>query len=307
MNTNIKIGLILLIPALLGACDGKQQSSLVSEEAEESDSLISEVRPAEMDIEKDNWGKAVLIETFLKGYHPRWLQEGETVIYSNENFQGLWKSDLAGKNKIILSEDRGAGFAYAIKDGKLAYKGKNMAEVMLVDLHGESHEPVPAPDYDSPANWLQDGKEVAVKISTDLNSIILLKSGEEIDMQPLGISNYILAEISPHSEQILVKAAGKTVVISDFEGVILRELGDWDSAFWMSDQLIVFIERKDDGEQVLSSRIGLMDLANNNTYYIESPEGNLIESVSGMPGGNILIGHLADGTIFSVAKVKQLD
>ena len=113
-------------------------------------------------------------------------------------------------------------------------------------------------------------------------------------------SRYIWVSLSPDSKKILFTAAGKGTYICDLKGKILASLGYLNAPVWFNNEYVVGMEDKDDGHQVISSKIVMMSVANNTKTEI-STTGKIAMYPTASGKANRIAYHCENGEIENIS------
>ena len=226
-------------------------------------------------------------------YYPQANPSGENILFTTENYSGIWLySNINGSLKKVVEAD-GSGYEPRFSgDGEQIVYRKNeylknlkYSTLQKVDLNTMKNETIEnrARSITYPLNKTSDllsyvvDKQLQVKnISNDLlksevlvsnvvtieNSDMVLYSNEgRIVYTPLGKGNYLWPSISPDGTKLHFTFAGKGTFITDFNGNIISELGNAHYPNWSNDgKWIVYMEDYDDGYNVTDSEIFIVSV-----------------------------------------------
>lgn len=181
------------------------------------------------------------------GYEPQFSTDNARVFYrkttleNNRRFNSVQSYDLKAKRSTeLLAPQRTLNKIYPLNNGVIAFAGRNILRATAV-------KSTAAP--------------VVVSANEDLK--IMLYNGKIKYLNPLNMPEprYIWVSLSPDSKKILFTAAGKGTFICDLNGKILHSLGSINAPVWFNNDYVVAMEDKDDGHQVISSKIVLISIA----------------------------------------------
>ena len=101
-------------------------------------------------------------------------------------------------------------------------------------------------------------------LSTQNFQLMMTQNGKTREFMPLGKNyRYIWASMSPDASKVLFYCSGKGAYVCNTDGTALIALGRYMAPKWMSNDLIVAMDCKDDGEIFTSSEIVVLDLSGN--------------------------------------------
>lgn len=192
------------------------------------------------------------------GYEPQFSTDNARVFYrkttleNNRRFNSVQSYDLKAKRSTeLLAPQRTLNKIYPLNNGVIAFAGKNILRATAV-------KSTAAP--------------VVVSANEDLK--IMLYNGKITYLNPLNMPEprYIWVSLSPDSKKILFTAAGKGTFICDLNGKILHSLGSINAPVWFNSDYVVAMEDKDDGHQVISSKIVLISVAKKTKTEISTPD-----------------------------------
>ncbi len=181
------------------------------------------------------------------GYEPQFSTDNTRIFYrkttfeNNRRFNSVQSYDLKAKRSTeLLAPQRTLSKIYPLNNGVIAFAGKNILRATAV-------KSTAAP--------------VVVSANEDLK--IMLYNGKISYLNPLNMPEprYIWVSLSPDSKKILFTAAGKGTFICDLNGKILHSLGSINAPVWFNNDYVVAMEDKDDGHQVISSKIVMISIA----------------------------------------------
>lgn len=180
------------------------------------------------------------------GYEPQFTVDNSQIVYrkttfeNNRRFNALVSFNLKSKqSKLLLAPQRVLNKTYATPDAVIAFAGKNILR------SSASKTSVPS---------------IMVSSTEDLK--IMLFDGKISYLNPLEMTEprYIWVSLSPDKSRILFTAAGKGTFICDLKGNVVCSLGRLNAPVWYNNQWVVAMEDKDDGHQIISSKIVLFSL-----------------------------------------------
>ena len=223
-----------------------------------------------------------------KFFYPQVSPTGENIIFTSENYDGIWiYNNSNGKIEKIV-ETGGAGYEpkFSANGYQIVYRENEFinnlkySSIHKIDLQSKNDEILenktrnltpPLESTTKAAAYVIDEKLVIKNISGDLQKIdnsdervvtiensdmVIYLNGERIVYTPLGDGNYLWPSISPSGTKLLFTLAGKGTYITDFDGNTISELGNAHYPSWSNDgKWIVYMEDHDDGYIVTASEI----------------------------------------------------
>ena len=215
--------------------------------------------------------------------------QGDYILVTTDYNQGLTKFDLGTGAMQVITKAPGAGFDAKISsDGNTivyrekstknhlqlsAVKSKNLAtgtEQQLVKptrhLQGvalDGNTAVAINKGKMSKKALDAGKaQVTMPVlSTQNFKLMITRDGTTSEFMPAGSDlRYIWASLSPDASKVLFYCSGRGAYVCDIDGSNLKALGRIMAPKWMSNELIVGMNRIDSGEYYLSREIVVSDL-----------------------------------------------
>lgn len=307
--TNLRI-LFLLVIAF--ACSQKKKSgenaqsaSLKSGETSQTTEQRESKEKAVLSEQESTWKDAVAQKLPTQGYHTKLIKDGKGMLYSKENFEGLWYCDLATKNITIITEKDGAGYQPQWVEGKIVYEVKGrMKYLEAFDFDKKRMVSIEESEKSqSPARYaMAENDQTTARLSKDLLGIELVSAtGEVRVIKPQSEGNYIFASLSPNGKMVLYAVGGLGGFIADLSGKTVMELGNVDAPKWISNSQLVFAESKDDGMRILDSQVFVFDLKSKSRHPLKVKDVALFEpSVS--EDGELISAHSSEGDIYIFKK-----
>lgn len=217
---------------------------------------------------------------------------GDYLLITTDYNRGLTKFDLATGTSQVITQASGAGFdAKVSSDGNTVVyrekstknhlqmttvKSKNLATGAEQQLVKSSRNVQGVAIDGNTAVAINKGKvakkaigngkaQVSVPVlSTQNFQLMMTQNGKTREFMPLGKNyRYIWASMSPDASKVLFYCSGKGAYVCNTDGTALIALGRYMAPKWMSNDLIVAMDCKDDGEIFTSSEIVVLDLNGN--------------------------------------------
>ena len=215
-------------------------------------------------------------------FFPKLSPDGSKILYTKQNYKGLYLYDLKKKTVFQISGKQGSGYKPVFsKNGTDVFYRENDYEGMrktsaiysfnLKNKEKKIIEPkkrkVTVPQISgNKLFYTVDGKvknktlnssDIGEDIWTliDKQKIVLCNKGVKKVMTPNGEGNYIWVSLSPDKKKILYTFSGHGTYISDLNGKLISDLGYLNAPVWYNDNWIVGMKDYDDGNKYTSSDI----------------------------------------------------
>lgn len=215
-------------------------------------------------------------------FYPTLNASGDRLLYSDADAHGLKMLDLSTQAITTISDLSGAGYnAKWSNDGDVYYitskvdeqsrlvlrtgmrydMARHTSDVVLEAQHsavhleagtrgmamnGEKHNFATAPNR-------------GVSVYTTGSQLVVNIDGKESRYTPVeSYAGYLWASVSPKGDKIAFFAAGKGIVVTDLQGKVLAQLGNYEMPCWYNNDYLVAQNASDDGYQYTSSQILLL-------------------------------------------------
>ena len=270
--------------------------------------------------------KIVRHEQLLKGiesqcYNPVLSPDGQKVLFTQSDYEGLNVYDIADDVVTPLASDRLAGFSPAFsKDGKSVYFLSQTRENMLVyremksvNLDGTGMSTVMGKSRGMLHPVAVDGGVVTVsdngrKLKEKSNGgtyaysagkkIVVVKNGIEKKIAPVPTKyTYIWESLSPDGTKILFYAGGKGAYICDLDGNLVAELGKYTSPAWCGNDYVVAVNATHDGHQYETSQVVLLKADGSYKKELTTPVSMSMHPTASASGDRITYNTI-DGRLF---------
>ena len=270
--------------------------------------------------------KIVRHEQLLKGiesqcYNPVLSPDGQKVLFTQSDYEGLNVYDIADDVVTPLASDRLAGFSPVFsKDGKSVYFLSQIRENMLVyremkrvNLDGTEMSTVMEKSRGMLHPVAVDGGVVTVsdngrKLKAKSNGgtyaysagkkIVVVKNGIEKKIAPVPTKyTYIWESLSPDGTKILFYAGGKGAYICDLDGNLVAELGKYTSPAWCGNDYVVAVNATHDGHQYETSQIVLLKVDGSYKKELTAPVSMSMHPTASASGDRLTYNTI-DGRLF---------
>lgn len=221
------------------------------------------------------------------GYSAIFTPNGEKILFSTENNNGISVFDLKLRKQTTLNTEKGSGFEPSIStDGKIVFyksfvfdeTGRRYSSIIsqnietgkkteilakqrnLSSVHASAESVIymnnsQVKSYSSKKKCAQNCTENVAFTSPNMD-LVVFNNGIEKVINPFGEGNYIWVSISPDKTKVLFNKVGKGTFVADLNGKIIAKLGRLHAAKWSADgKWIIGMNDFDDGHQYTSSKI----------------------------------------------------
>lgn len=266
-------------------------------------------------------------EQLLKGvesgiFNPVISADGESVLFSGANYNGLKIYDLTDNVVAKIADDSMAGFCPAFsRDGKSVYfisqtRGGDMRvfrEMKSYDLDGKTTTVVaekargmqrPVSVDGGLAVVSDNGKMLKAKrkgglyVYADGAELAVVRDGVENRISPVETKyTYLWESLSPDGTKILFYAGAKGAYVCDLEGNLLADLGKYTAPAWMGNDYVVATNATNDGHQYESSQIVLLKADGSMKKELTKPESMSMNPTASADGSRIVYNTI-DGRLF---------
>ena len=200
------------------------------------------------------------------GFYPVFSNDGKELLYTSENYKGLFLYDLKSKTSDVITEVDGAGYNPAFdRNGEqvyyratekvnmrqqntwMCYQRKEEKNVRCADA--ATARPLSAQRLGSPMGN-------TLTAYTDKLCLIVETNGLKNVLHPLEKTDrYLWGSLSPDGNRILFTAVGKGTYVCDLKGKVLAEIGYLNAPVWYDRDRIVGMVDKDNGDYITSSSV----------------------------------------------------
>lgn len=180
---------------------------------------------------------------------------GDYILFSNENAQGIQLFDLKTSNKKTISEN-GNGFDAAWADNSTIIFKEKTEDYRVVlkkyELQSNTISIVEASENLLPSSF---GKDIQIYLNKKPISIAIKQPNEAT--VTIDNTKPIYAPLVNYKQQLLLLHEGTTMKLYNFQGVLIDNLGMGLATSWSSDgkNLLYFVDHSDDGHEITSSTI----------------------------------------------------
>jgi Tol biopolymer transport system component len=223
-----------------------------------------------------------LLRGIEPAFYPTLNQSGDRLLYSDVDANGLKMLDLASQQVTAISNERGAGFdAKWSNDGQVYYVtskvdeksrlvyrtgkrydlARQTSDVVLEAQHGAVHLETGTAGMamNGDRHTFATSPKRGVSVYTTGSQLVVNINGKESRYTPVeSYAGYLWSSVSPDGDKIAFFAAGRGIVVTNLQGKVLAELGNYEMPCWYNNDYIVAQNATDDGYQYTSSQILLL-------------------------------------------------
>ena len=215
-------------------------------------------------------------------FYPKIDMSGTRLLYSDADAHGLKILDLTTSETTTISDKNGAGIdANWSADGNVYYVTSEVnpsnrlvyrtgmrydlkrkaSDVVLEAQHGAVHLETGTSGMamnGEKHNFATSPKR-GVSVYTTGSQLVVNINGKESRYTPVeSFAGYLWSSVSPDGDKIAFFAAGKGIIVTNLQGKVLAELGNYEMPCWYNNDYIVAQNATDDGYQFTSSQILLL-------------------------------------------------
>lgn len=215
--------------------------------------------------------KRTTMESAKPAYYPVFNADGSELLYTADNYNGLYLYDLDRKSIRTITDAEGAGFApdFSRDAKKIYYRTTNRSAA-----NRRAQTSLNCYDRVQTRTTVcteTSARQTSVKAYTDRLQLMLDVNGKCTALEPLPKgSRYIWGSLSPDKSRILFTASGKGTYTCDLNGKNIIEIGYLNAPVWYDDHKIVGMVDKDNGERVTESAV-VMVSTDGKTRQVLSP------------------------------------
>lgn len=223
-----------------------------------------------------------LLQDAEPAFYPVVNASGDKLLFSDVDAHGLKMLNIDTQQVTTVSDMNGAGIdAKWSADGnvyyitsevntqdRLVYRtgrrydlARNSNEVVLEAQHGAVHLET------GTAGMAMNGERLnyvssqnrGISVYTTGSQLVVTINGKENRYTPVeSYAGYLWSSVSPGGDKIAFFAAGTGIIVTDLNGKVLAQLGNYEMPCWYNNDYIVAQNTTDDGYQFTSSQILLL-------------------------------------------------
>lgn len=265
-------------------------------------------------------------QQLLKGvdsnmYYPVLSIDGSKMLYTSENFQGLKLYDFKDNVTQKVSDESRAGLDATFScDGQTVYfvtqtwqDNRNMRQAKSYVIATRKLNEISAKGrvvarpmalkngvmttIDGVVS-ITDNKSTTVR--TKGSVLYIGRNGVEKAYTPVeSHAGYLWESLSPDGTKVMFFAAGKGIVITDLNGNVLKQLGNYESPVWFGNDCVVAMNAKHNGYQHTASQIVLMRADGSELQELTRPESMTMNPTASFEAGKIVYNTI-DGRLYQM-------
>lgn len=258
----------------------------------------------------------ITVEKKVPAFYPVFNSDGSELLYTSENYKGLYLYKLNNKTSLMITDTEGAGYSpdFSQNNDKIYYRSverENMHrqntlmcyDRQLLQSKNCMNSPV---RLQSELNKVRMGLEFQGKENinayTEKLQLIVERNGDRKVLEPLSKgSRYLWGSLSPDKTKILFTATGKGTYICDLNGKILSEIGYLNAPVWYDDHKIVGMADKDNGDYITESSVVMVSADGKQRQVL-----SLLTEIAMYPTTNWKSGKIAYNTLEGEIIVLEL-
>lgn len=266
------------------------------------------------------------VTPLLKGvesemHHPVLSADGSQLMFSESNFSGLRLYNFNDNVVVKVSSEARAGFDATFSvDGSQIYfvtqtleGNRNMRQAKCYDIATKhTVELTPKARMVSSPVALKKGYATTVngtlvvtdskstRVRTEGTQLFIAKNGVEKAYTPVeGSAGYIWSSLSPDGTKVMFFAAGHGIVITDLNGKVLANPGNYETPVWYGNNHIVAMNATNDGHNYRSSQIVIVKADGSEMQALTKPESMTMTPTASFAAGKIVYSTI-DGRLYQM-------
>lgn len=239
-----------------------------------------------------------------QAFHPTLSPDGSILLFSTTDHTGLFSYDMTDGSVTTLDESAAAGFApvFSQKGDKVYYQTATLVDgllnrdVRVVTLKSGNVKQLEKPSRRSVELRAIDGDTF---VSSAVYYINVVKDGKSTELRPVADGHsYLWPSLSPDGKRILFSEPFQGVFVCDLDGSNLHKVAEkGDFPCWISNDEVLAVSTTDDGYNVLSSQLNLIDLASGNTTAL-TDENVKVGELTASPAAGLLVFSTLEGKMY---------
>lgn len=211
---------------------------------------------------------------------PRFSPDGSALLLTTAGYRGIWQYTPATRAVRQICDDAGAGYGFSISPdgGRVAFRrtiegltgNRRVQEAVEVDLRSgvqtllasgpDLRVPVYAGAQAVAAPATAGARLSAVRTTAILGieetKIAAVVNGSTVRLDPFIGGSYVWPQLSPDGTRFVAYEMSRGTFVADLSGNVLATFGRRDAPCWTrSGRWIVYMDEKDDGQQITRSDI----------------------------------------------------
>lgn len=266
------------------------------------------------------------VTPLLKGvesemHHPVLSADGSQLMFSESNFSGLRLYNFSDNVVVKVSAEARAGFDATFSlDGRQIYfvtqtleNNRNMRQAKCYDIETKQIVELTKParlvtrpvalkkGYATTVNGeLVVTDAMSTRVRTEGTKLIIAKNGVEKAYTPIeGSAGYIWSSLSPDGTKVMFFAAGHGIVITDLNGNVIANPGNYETPVWYGNNHIVAMNATNDGHNYRSSQIVIVKADGSEMQELTKPESMTMTPTASFAAGKIVYSTI-DGRLYQM-------
>lgn len=254
-------------------------------------------------------------------YYPVLSKDGSKLLYSSVNYCGLKMYDFKDDVTLKLSNEERAGLdATFSEDGASVYfvtqtwkDRRNMRQAKSYSLATRKTDVI-SPEGRVVMRPLALKGGVMTTVDGTVNSTVknattVRTKGSVLYIGQNGIekaytpveshAGYCWESLSPDGTKVMFFAAGKGIYITDLNGNIISNLGNYEAPVWYGNDCVVAMNAKHNGYQHISSQIIIIRADGSQMQALTKPESMTMNPTASIEAGKIVYNTI-DGRLYQM-------
>ena len=228
-----------------------------------------------------------------KAFFPEFGRDKNEIFITGKNHKGLVLYKVKSGDEIFITDELGAGDNPTIdKTGNISYnsisiengKRRNKSKVYNI----ESKTVVKSALLNNNLRIKTEGKTIEILHPDNTKEVI----------SPTGDVYYIWASLSPDNKHILYTAVGEGTFICDLKGKPISDLGYLNAPVWATQNWVIGMNDKDDGNRVISSEIVAVHINSNKKFILTDKEEIIALNPKVSKKAKRMVFHTPEGDIY---------
>lgn len=268
--------------------------------------------------------------TSLKGtesggyYYPVFSPKGDFLLTTSENYAGLKMFSFTSNSFKTITTDAGAGYGVQVSADQqtVVYKKtdfvKNLRSNSLIShslatgkkavLVAPTRDPITSRFATNKPQFVKGKTLVATNVTrAESTSVICIENQKMVIynasnrkvLTPNGQSaSYIWPSISPDKMNIVYTVASKGTFVCKIDGTNPVSLGKLNAPTWINNQWIVGMDDKDDGQNILSSKLVAVMVTGKGSQTLPTPAGKMAMYPAASADGQRIAFNTEKGEIY---------
>lgn len=267
-------------------------------------------------------------EPVNKALFPKFSADDQEVIFSSENYKGLYRYDLVTKSFSVITEEAGAGYnPLVLDDETILYrttkykKGRKFHSLFSKDLKTNNETELVREERNlrlpnqhlgnnilyrindhTEAHFFSSDKllkgQATKAVYSENSELRLIEEDRTTILNPLGKGVYVWESLSPDGNKVMFTFGGKGTYICDLEGNILDHIAEAHYPRFSPDgKFISYMVDIDNGYNYVSSDIFVYSLSSKESFQITNTNDQIEMFAEWSNDSSQLVYHTIEGKI----------